>query len=130
MIRTDDPLNTRDICAGAGPDHAGAVFPDAGILLGGADHVSGRVLNVEDGDFHRAAADHPFDGFPGRINENDAVVVAGNDPHGNAFQEDLPADDIVAPSRVVILLVFAEIAIVGNAGEDFANVDPLGSLFW
>jgi len=128
VVRTDDPLDPRDLRAGHGPDHAGAVLADTGVLLGRPYHVAGGVLDVEKGDLHRGAADDPFDGLAGRVHEDDAVVVAGDDSDGDPLEVDLPADDVVAPPDVVLALVLAEVAVVGDAGEHLADVDAPGGL--
>lgn len=129
VVGPDDPLDPRHLRAGHGPHHTGAVLADARILLGGAHHVARRVLDVEKGDLHRGAADDPLDGLAGRVHEDDAVVVAGDDPDGDPLEVDLAAEDVVAAADVVLALVLAEVAVVGDAGDDLADVDSPGDLF-
>ena len=112
----DDDGEFGDGGGGDGGDELGAVFGDAAGFVFSADHKTGDVLEEDEGDPALGAELDEMGAFLGALAEENAVV--GDDADGVAPEAGEAGDERGA----VEAFEFVELAVVDEAGDDFADV--------
>ena len=103
---------------GDGVDHLRAVLDHPALLVVGADHVPGRVLEEEQGDVGLVGEHDELGRLLGLLEEEHASGV-GEDADRVAVNRRPPGDE----ARTVLLLVLLEPRAVGDAGDHLARVE-------
>ena len=107
----------RDAAVAHGVDELRTVLDDAALLVAGADHESGDVLQEQDRHVHPVAQLDELGALVGLLAEQDAVV--GEDAHGIAVDVPPAGDQRGAVQRLELV----ELAAVEHAGQDLARLE-------
>ena len=108
----------RDRGVGHRVDHLRAVLDDAALLVAGADHVAGRVLQEHQRRVGGVGQQDELAGLLGLLAEQHAAVV-GQHPDRVAVHPGPAGDQRGAVQRLVLV----ELRAVRHAGEDLARVE-------